>query len=100
LETHQFRVLTARNGKEALGVYETASNPVTLVISDVVMPEMGGVELYQELTARQAGLRFLFMTGHPLEEENLALLKAERVNWLEKPFSVNHFIETVLGLLK
>lgn len=88
LENDNYRVLEASNGAEALYIYDQHGEGIDLVVSDLVMPEMGGIALYQALLGRWPGLRILFVTGHPLNEAEHTLLKNGRVHWLQKPFSV------------
>jgi signal transduction histidine kinase/CheY-like chemotaxis protein len=99
LTTQNYRVLSATNGNEALQIYTQAYETVQLVVSDIVMPEMGGVELYHALRARRPGLKVLFITGHPLSEENQSLLEEGQVSWLQKPFSVHEFGQAVRRLI-
>ena len=100
LEAHDYRVVTASDGKEALVRYEEAPGSVSLVVSDIVMPEMGGVALYRTLRKRWPGLKMLFVTGHPLDKDSQALLEHGEVHWLQKPFSVQEFNQTVQVLLR
>lgn len=87
LETYNYRMLTAENGRVALDLILAQEQKIDLVISDLIMPEMGGMELYHRLNGGRKSLRFLFITGHPMDEDNQALLEAGRVAWLQKPFS-------------
>ncbi len=100
LETYNYQVVTAANGSEAIEQLETRSGGVDLVISDLVMPKMGGVSLYQILCERWPGIKILFVTGHPLEGENQELLEKGNVHWLQKPFSVQSFTQTIQSLLE
>ena len=99
LETQNYRVLAASNGVEALGLFEKEPQSIELVVSDVVMPEMGGVALYQALRQRRPQVKMLFVTGHPLSEENQALLQDGQVRWLQKPFSMKEFTGVLKTLL-
>ena len=47
LEQLNYRVVTAENGKEALAIYESDPDKISAVLTDMVMPEMGGLELIQ-----------------------------------------------------
>jgi CheY-like chemotaxis protein len=100
LEAYNYQVLTAANGKEALQVYASNSGQIDLVVSDIVMPEMGGVALYQTLVERWPDVRMLFVTGHPIKDKDQAILRAGNVHWLQKPFSVNSFSQVLQGLLR
>ena len=99
LEMQNYRVLDASNGVEALGIYEKEVQSIILVVSDVVMPEMGGMALYQALLERQPQIKMLFITGHPMDGKNQALLEGGRVHWLQKPFSIQEFSRTLRTLL-
>jgi two-component system cell cycle sensor histidine kinase/response regulator CckA len=100
LEQQNYQALTASNGLEALKVLDGAPQPVDLVISDVVMPEMDGVELYRVLRSQHPNLKVLFITGHPLDETSQSLLQGGQVHWMQKPFSASSFNLMVKDLLE
>jgi len=64
LEERGYLVLAAANGVEALAVARSLERPVDLLVTDVVMPEMNGVELAESLVDLWPGLSVLFMSGH------------------------------------
>jgi PAS domain S-box-containing protein len=99
LASQNYRVITAENGVEALQLYLKYEAHVRLVISDVVMPEMGGLKLYDVLQDCGAKVKMLLITGHPVELENQRILEQGKVHWLQKPFSVHEFNESVQALL-
>jgi two-component system, cell cycle sensor histidine kinase and response regulator CckA len=96
LETWGYGVLRARNGVEALAML--AEERVDLVLSDLVMPEMGGMELSRRLRQTYPRVKLLVMTGHAPRGEYAGLLR-EGVTWLQKPFSVDELVATVQALL-
>jgi response regulator RpfG family c-di-GMP phosphodiesterase len=71
-------VRTAANGKEALALYEQYGDAIALVLTDLVMPEMGGVVLCQALWRRNPCVKILLMTGCPVGGKGQALWE-ERV---------------------
>ncbi len=99
LTSLQFNVFNATNGLEALGILEQQPGLVDLVVSDVVMPEMSGVELYNIIHKAHPDLRFCFITGHPIKGEALELLAKPEIVWLQKPFSIQEFQHAVQTLL-
>lgn len=99
LEAHNYTVLTAMNGLEALESFESKIDSIQLVISDIVMPKMGGIDLYKNLMQRKPELKMMFVTGHPLEGEGQSLLEAGAVIWLQKPFSMDEFTQLVQKIL-
>jgi signal transduction histidine kinase len=111
LEELNYRVLLAANGNEALRICEEEMSAIKLVVSDVVMPEMGGASLYNTLLEKQIRLKFLYISGYPLKTrpaqeagqrmdfEDHLTLNPSWVQWLEKPFSVEEFARSVRALL-
>ena len=63
----QYRVLEASNGAEALVLLAAEAQRIRLILSDVVMPVMGGLELVDELRARGSTVPVVLLTGHPLQ---------------------------------
>ncbi len=100
LRAYNFWVLTASNGIEALRILNQAGRSIALVVSDVVMPEMGGVSLLRTIQPRWPLVKVLLITGHPLEMQDRALLEMGAVHWLQKPFSVGDFSNAIQGLLR
>jgi CheY-like chemotaxis protein len=99
LETYNYRVQTASNGLEALQAAEQYPGGFDLVVTDLVMPEMGGIALYQQLQERWPATRVLFVTGHPLRESDRAMLEDGQVRWLQKPFSIQTFTEVLRKII-
>ena len=64
LENAGYQVLAVCNGREGLAAYEAAPDSIDMAILDVVMPEMGGVELLEVLRARNINLPVLLLTGY------------------------------------
>lgn len=100
LEANDYQVLTAANGTQALHQIEETDHPLDLVISDIVMPEMGGIALFRILRDQYPETKILLITGHPLEEDNRAILEKGKVHWLQKPFSVPDFNQAIKELLQ
>jgi two-component system, cell cycle sensor histidine kinase and response regulator CckA len=96
LEWHGYTVLEARNGAEALRVYEAHAEDIDLVLTDVVMPEMGGHELIERLRQRHPELRVLFMSGYAERALTSDGSIPAGTGYLEKPFTV----ETLMRRLR
>jgi PAS domain S-box-containing protein len=96
LEWHGYTVLEARNGADALRVYEANESNIDLVLTDVVMPEMGGHELVERLRARHPDLRVVFMSGYAERAFTSNGSIPSGTGYLEKPFTV----ETLMRRLR
>ena len=84
LESQGFQVLEACNGSEAIPLLDQYSGTVRLLITDVVMPGMGGRELVGLLRARGSDLQVLYISGHT---DNEIVLDNVRDTFLQKPFT-------------
>jgi GAF domain-containing protein/signal transduction histidine kinase/CheY-like chemotaxis protein len=100
LEAQNYQVITAGNGQEALQRFEQAQETIAFIVSDIVMPEMSGSSLYQELIKRRPEVKMLFITGHPLDPKSQEILEKSNVHWLQKPFSVREFNLALKSLLE
>jgi PAS domain S-box-containing protein len=96
LEWHGYTVLEARNGADALRIYEANETGIDLVLTDVVMPEMGGHELIERLRALRPGLRVLFMSGYAESAFTSNGAMPPGTGYVEKPFTV----ETLMRRLR
>jgi two-component system cell cycle sensor histidine kinase/response regulator CckA len=95
-----YEVLEAGDGIEALEVLDQAGEAVQLVLTDLVMPRMGGRELIQVLRQRSEPIRIAAMTAHPLDDF-VDELQAMRVyDWLHKPPSLNKLAQIVSRALE
>jgi two-component system, cell cycle sensor histidine kinase and response regulator CckA len=87
LQNLDYTVLEARNGEEAVGICERHTEPIQLLITDVVMPEMGGRQVAERLTACKRGIKVLFLSGYTDDAVvRHGVLQAE-VAFLQKPFT-------------
>jgi PAS domain S-box-containing protein len=98
LESLGYRVLVAGNGKEALDIYR-ATERVDLVLTDLVMPEMGGVDLVHELRKAGSPVKVLAITGYAMAEDMKKLRAEEILDIVHKPFEVYTLAEAVRRFL-
>jgi len=97
LERAGYRVIEAGHGGEALDVVTNPAGQIDLVISDVVMPDIGGYRLAERVVQVRPGLPFLFVTGYPdIPEERP---DGRPIRLLQKPFTGQELIARVQELL-
>ncbi len=91
-----YRVYTAQNGVKALEMLESNNYKIDLVLTDVVMPEMSGYELFQTLSRKTSKLpKFLFSSGY-LQDERLKDHEFDiGNNFIQKPFQLNELIRKI-----
>jgi DNA-binding NtrC family response regulator len=100
LEMDGCTVLEAHNGEEAQEVADRHGNGIDLLVTDIMMPGIGGLELAQRLVARRPGLRVLFISGQITEEDISPNALRTRTAFLRKPFKVGQLTQAAHRLLE
>ncbi len=95
LQDTGYQVKTAENGALALDLYRNEESHFDLVVSDVVMPVMNGMELYRQLQQTNPEARVILMSGHTDQMVSVEELDLKRVNLLSKPFPTAKFTDTI-----
>jgi signal transduction histidine kinase/ActR/RegA family two-component response regulator len=88
-----FRVVEASRGDEALAALAAASDQVNLVVSDIVMPGMSGIDLARRVQKLYPGLRFVFVSG--FAEPALAARRPAGGILLQKPFGAHDLVQAI-----
>ena len=98
LELLNYRVVTAQNGQEA--VEQLAANPgIAVVLSDVVMPKMGGFALYKMMQTNYPHVKIIMMSGYAQSHESSPLADWHEVAWIRKPFSIEELAQVIHSVL-
>lgn len=100
LQGEGYEVLRARDGREALRELEEVGGGLDVVITDLVMPGMGGRVLGQELERRYPDLPIIWMSGHPREVEFPREVNGEEHEFLMKPVSPEALLDAVARALE
>lgn len=85
LQMLNYRVFVALNGEAALELLEETDQHFDLVITDIVMPGVGGMSLYKSLRRHYPDIKIMMMTGYPLGSGTRELLDQGQVTWIQKP---------------
>jgi len=99
LEKHGYTVLLAQNGTEALSILAKMDGQVRLVLTDVVMPEMGGAQLYRAIRAMGKTMPVVFSSGYTARDIEEASALEPGLPFLSKPWSVQEILERVREVL-
>ncbi|HXB74183.1 MAG TPA: ATP-binding protein [Candidatus Acidoferrales bacterium] len=94
LQANGYDALEASTGNSALVAFEKNSHKIDLVLTDVVMAQMGGFELGRQLRERKPGLKILYMSGYPEHAINAAATA-----FLHKPFTPDGLLSKVREVL-
>ena len=99
LKSAGYKVLTAKDGAEALAIAERSREPIHVLVTDIVMPNMRGPELAKRLMPLHADLKVVYMSGY-LEYEKSSGEFLEGGFFLQKPFSRDTLVSKVGEALK
>jgi PAS domain S-box-containing protein len=100
LHEQGYKVLTASNGIEAMRLLEgQAAARIDLLLTDVIMPKMGGRELAERLTALRAEVKVLFMSGYTDDAVIQHAILEHGAAFLQKPFSPAALLNKVYAVL-
>lgn len=90
-----YRVLEAAGAQEAIATLQHEAGRVQLVVTDVAMPDMSGVELANRLSTLWPRLPFIFVSGHPYEVVAREQEMIAHGRFLQKPFKVDTLLAVV-----
>jgi len=99
LSSAGYHVLTAEDGNAALRVAEEYGGPVHLLLTDVVMPKIGGKEIASRLSALRPQMRVLFMSGYTGNARSQQGTLDETVGFIQKPWTPERLCEKIRAVL-
>jgi len=94
-----YQVMTAPDGLEALAVARAHAGSIHILITDVVMPRMGGIELAAQITAIRGDMTVLYISGYTDRREWMGAASQVRSAYLQKPFTPSVLMRKVRELL-
>ncbi len=99
LTLHGYRVLEARHGRDALELARAHPGPIHLLVTDVVMPQMGGLELARRLVVERPSIRVVYMSGYTDETMVHHRVELGETGFIEKPFLPTTFAARIRAAL-
>jgi PAS domain S-box-containing protein len=99
LRRNGYKVLIANDGDEALQMASAYPDPIHLLITDLVMPNIGGRELAQRLTPQRPTMKVLFMSGYSEQSALEIEATSQSATVLQKPFSLDALARNVRRVL-
>ena len=99
LTKHGYTVLKAANGREALDLFKKESSRLSLVILDLIMPEMGGTECLKELLEIDPNVKVLIASGFSVDASVKETIQMSAKGFVTKPFRVKELLRAVRRIL-
>jgi len=95
LETLGYTVIPARGGKEAVELYRNHGDGIDMVILDLIMPDMGGKETYDQLKAVNSHVKVLLASGYGINGQASDILKLGGDGFIQKPFEIRELSQRI-----
>ena len=99
LEKLGFSVLTAKNGKEALDIYRNNQNEIDLIVLDMILPDKGAADIYDELQSINPALKVLLSSGYGADQQTSELLSRGCNGFIQKPFNMQSLAGKISDIL-
>ncbi|MBW1677148.1 MAG: response regulator [Deltaproteobacteria bacterium] len=100
LEAMGYRVLLARDGKEAIEVYEKNQDDIDIVLLDMVMPNIGGGETYDRMKEINPNIKVLLSSGYSIHGEASEILERGCNGFIQKPFKIKELSGKIRDILE
>jgi len=94
-----YKVIASSNGQEGLEAYQARSHEISLVLLDLMMPEMGGERCLEELLKINPEARVVIASGYSLNGSTKDALRVAARGFVDKPYDVRQLLETVRDVL-
>ncbi|MFO7539441.1 MAG: response regulator, partial [Chloroflexota bacterium] len=100
LHMWQYQTVEAANGQEALRQLAQRGQDVSLILSDAVMPMMGGIDLLRTIQQQGSQVPMILLTGHPLDEDEVNTVRSLGLHaWLPKPPDISKLASLIAEAL-
>ncbi len=99
LESEGYRVIAAKDGVEAVELFQTHRDEVGLVVCDLGLPRMGGRDAFMKMKESKPGVRVIVASGYLEPTMRSEILKAGVVDTIQKPYDFHELLEKIHGVM-
>jgi nitrogen-specific signal transduction histidine kinase/CheY-like chemotaxis protein len=99
LEKLGFRVISASNGPDAIEIFKNQKDQITLIILDMIMPEMNGGDVFDRLKAIDQNVRVILASGYSLNGHASDIMTRGCRGFIQKPFSLEDLTRKIQDVL-
>jgi nitrogen-specific signal transduction histidine kinase/ActR/RegA family two-component response regulator len=99
LEKLGYTVLEARGGKEAIQIYQENKDNIDIIVLDMIMPDMGGSEVYDKIKIIDPEVKVLLSSGYSVEGQATEILKRGCNGFIQKPFNLKSLSRKIRAVL-
>ena len=91
----EYQVVLAESGLEALNKLQEEEEQIDMVLLDIDMPEMNGIETFERMKGFAPEIPVIFLTASGLEEDVVSAIKLGAVNYLKKPYHPQELLKRI-----
>lgn len=95
-----YDLILAEDGQAALKEFREQMNSISLVISDMVMPKMSGMTLYEEIQKINSNVKMIFISGYSKDVINCTGMPSDKVRFIGKPFTKQNLFNAINSILE
>jgi PAS domain S-box-containing protein len=99
LQSHGYTVTSAENGQQGLETYKRQDATISMLITDVIMPQMDGMELATAIKKLNSGMKILLISGYADDHIIQNDFVAKKMSFLQKPFTTKEFLIKIRSIL-
>jgi PAS domain S-box-containing protein len=100
LEKLGYTVLEAHNGTEGVEIFKANQDKIKMVILDIIMPDMGGGEVYEKIKSINPNVKVLLSSGYSVDGQAIELLERGCDGFMQKPFTMEELSGKITQILK
>jgi two-component system cell cycle sensor histidine kinase/response regulator CckA len=95
-----YQVFTARDGKEAITVFQKHREKIDVIVLDMIMPRMGGGETYDRIKKVKPGVKVLLSSGYSINGQASEILSRGCDGFIQKPFNLQNLSQSLRAILE
>ncbi len=99
LQKAGYTILTAKDGQEVLQVFEANRDQIDLVLTDVMMPKMGGRAAVERMLQLRPALRYLYISAHNSGTGSIDFIQAKNLSFISKPYHPDELLRKIREIL-
>jgi CheY-like chemotaxis protein len=100
LERQGYRVLGAQDGLEAVALHRRHSSDIDLVVLDLKLPKLSGLDAFREMKKEDPHLKAMVASAYATPEVKMAIENGELLGLFVKPYCVDHFLERISDVFR
>lgn len=99
LAEHGYKTLTARDGVEAVEVYQTNKDTISVVLSDMGLPKLGGWEAFQQMRLINPAVKVILASGYLDSNLRNEMIAAGAVDFIQKPYVSEEILKRIRSVI-